>query len=254
MTALHRAAAADPAQARQAALNVFAGAGLDLRQAAAEVVAATPGNAAEAPQLERLLQEEEDAAVALLLRQARRRLTSGSTGEALANLIAFTAASPALADLDIDVCLPFPQWHGNFRARVDRARAASTESTESRLNTLVVLSDLLADQAIAATYLASDKPGEQARGRLIADNAPGRPDAGALAWDGALRRKLGWLPTWAALREGRDAHPAPLGDTVHRDISEAEVAAGLVHLRRISEGWLRAMYVADGTPFPLDQA
>jgi len=160
-------------------------------------------------------------------------------------------ASPALADLDIAICLPFPKWHDNFITCVDRARAASTEGTESRLTSLILLADLLADQAIAATYLQSTHEQEKKKGQLLVDNAHNRPQAGALAGDHSLKNRLPWTPIWAALRADRVAHPAPLGDTIHKAISEAEVAAGVVHLRRIVEGWLKAMYAACRTPFPV---
>ena len=247
--ALQLAQRADPANARASALEVLSSAPTPLARAAAHVIASTPAAGNEA-QLTALIGVEEDGPTRNLLEQARRRVTSGTTGEALANAVELVGAQDSFSDLDPAVYLPDPRAHEAFRACVDQARTSATESPTSRLNAMINLADLLGEQAIAAYWLRAGTAKEKEKAEKLRAGAEDKEDIGFLTIQQNLVQRLGWLPYLAALRESRTAHPAPRGTTTPLELTDADAVSAMPLLRRVFEGWVQQMHTAAGQPLP----
>lgn len=249
--ALQAAQRLDPVQARASAMELIESSPAPLRRAAAGVIDATPASAADGDRLSALAAAEDDKITGDLLEQARRRLTSGSLDEALTNLVELVDGQVGYSNLDPAVSLPYTEWHETFLHCVDRARAAAGDTAQNRLDTLIVLADLLADQAIATHWRSSGNPGEATKATQILANATGRPEAGNLAnKHQQLRQDLPWIADWASLRRRRGGHPAPMGSTSPRLVDDREVITALSLLTGVVEGWAQTMYAAVGKPMP----
>lgn len=244
---LQLAATADPARAHAAALAILAAPSsmTPLRRSAAAVLAATPLGTADETQLPQLLEEEDDAEVRRLLEDTRRRLTSGTTGEALANLLHFLGASTSFGVLDVDVCLPVTDAHPTFRQWVDAVRASARDTARNHVNTLVVLGDLLGEQALAAMWKHSGTTRNAGRATELLTHS-GKEDIGALVRQQQALEELPWLSHLASLRDLRTAHPTPRGSHTPLLIDDDDLITARSLTRLITEGWVTTMYRLTG--------
>lgn len=247
--ALKAAADLDADAARQAALQLVSTAPRPLRRVAAQVLVSTPSVADQAEALAALASTQSDRPTRDLLEKARRQVTSDSTDQALTNLLTFLSLDSGYGDLMVGVLLPLADWHATFVTWVDNVRASAADAPHNYVNTLIVLADLLAEQAIAHTWMASSNTRTAGRASdLLGHN--GKEDIGGLVRQQALLADMPWLSHLASLRDLRTAHPTGRGSTTPLVITDQDAITAVALTRRVTEGWVATMYALAGRSLP----
>lgn len=246
VTALQNANRADSSSARTAALNVGVEAPVELRQEAARILASSVGSHDEIETLQRRVEEEADGSANGDLLRALRRIESGDAGEALRNLLQLVGCEQDPGDLQLQVVLPYPEWHGTFQHCVDEARSSLTGAPSAAVQSFLRLGEHLVELALTATFLLSPKPKRQAEGKKLRENSHDKPDIGALVNQQELVQHHPWLTSYSALRELRSVHPAPVGRTTPVNAVDADVVTAKRLTLIVVEGWLKTMYETRG--------
>ncbi len=235
---LRGAAQADRAVAREGALRMADSSRVELRRAAAAVLAAQTGPASDGDLLQRLIASEVDRSTSEDLQRALRRIQSGDAGEALHNLLT-TLDLPDISDQHTNTHLPYAAWHETFIDCVDDFRAGVASTPEEAAAGAIRLGEHLAEMAIARVY-ATGSAKQQEHSTAILDNDPKKPDIGVLVNSQDLINKLPWLHAYATLRGYRSVHPAPRGST--QPAPRPQSTAHIVELmRQVVDGWMATM-------------
>lgn len=235
---LELAQRADPVTAREAAIALCGSGPASFRRRAARVLATTDPRPDDEEELDRLLEGEGDAQARSDLLVAKLNLTSGSVGQAVRNL-----REPAgLGSEDgpgADVLLPYEQWHEAFVVAVDTARRLVASELRAYINALIVLADLLVEQAVIARFDAEPGNGSAKKNEVGAQrgNSRGRPDIGSLLERQRAQQVFPWFNEVIVLRRLRGAHAAPLGTTRPFYPTNQHVVEAKGLFSRIVEGW-----------------
>lgn len=236
--ALELAQKADPATAREAALPLCGSGPTTFRRRAARVLATTDPRPDNEEELDRLLETEGDAQARRDLLVAKLNFTSGSIGQAVRNLRELAGLDPE-GGPDTDVLLPYEQWHDAFVVAVDTARRLVVSEPRAYINALIVLADLLVEQAVIARFDAEPDNGSAKKAQIEAlrSNIRGRPDVGSLLERQRAQQVFPWFNEVIVLRRLRGAHPAPLGTTRPFSLTNQHVVEAEGLFSRIVEEW-----------------
>lgn len=232
------ASRADGPAARAHAFALASSSKVELRRAAAEVLATTGGAVDEIERLQGLEVDEQDRAAAEKLRAAVRRIHSGDAGEALHNLLRLLGL-PDVNDVHLRTYLPHQEWDNTFIDCVDQLRAGTASPREAAAGG-IRLGEHLVSMAVADRLAVDGNARQKKESADLLTGAPSKPDVGALINRQDLLAKLPWMHAYAALRDYRSAHPAPSGSTEPAP-PPPSVDVALAMTSTVVEGWMATM-------------
>jgi hypothetical protein len=235
---LELAREADPELARQAALTLGGTGPADFRRRVAKVLADTDAREADEETLRRLAEDEPEARVRDQLTAALHNITSGSVGRAAQNLRSLVGLDSDEGP-DLDVLLPYEDWHETFVANVDKARRRAGGDPDAYISSLVMLTEFMVEQAVIARFEAKPDNGsaKEREVEALRRNHSSKPGIGALLERQRAQSVFPWFNEAIVLRRLRNAHHSPTGTTRPLVLGDDEVVEANALFRRIVLGW-----------------
>lgn len=240
VSCLRLAAAANPAAARAAALDLADHLVPAVREESVRVLAETHASSDDHDRIVELIDQEQNSAIRRDLKVALTRVRSGDIGQALENLVQLLGLSRN--GLDPAVLFPSGKRQSAFIQLADQVRTRITGEPGPFFEAAINLAQVMVDLTLLAATDAGESPVKPEEAERIRSNAPGRLDEGDILRRQQLLTKYLWFSSVAALREGRSAHFARLGETESVEVTDEDVIMAKGLLKRIVDGWLTDMH------------